>query len=396
MRKRLKQISNREKRNKLIFFVLTLFIFFNFICLFLAPDSILLAENSKDLNLYFFYSKDCSNCLELIKESGQLLKDKYSEVNLVLFELTESNDNLKLLFYLLDNMKGRDKEYEFSVPIIFIGNTVLIGKNDIDNNLENYLNIYIKDLKQPYTADRLVESYKEISSSKEKSNFKSNYITVPAVIISGLIDSINPCAIAVILFLISTLFLSHEKKRILIYGIIYIATIFIVYLGLGLGIVYLIQNIRISHLLFIIIGSFLIIIGLFSIKDFFWYGKGFSLGFPGSVKKFIEKNIYKATIFSVVLIGIVISLFEATCSGAIYLGILSIISEQGLNFKSLGFLIFYNFIFILPLIVILLVFYFGFSIKKINKWIIQKRRKTYRLVAGIILISLGIYLIVWF
>ncbi|MCG2789901.1 MAG: hypothetical protein L6405_08165, partial [Actinomycetia bacterium] len=133
-----------------------------------------------------------------------------------------------------------------------------------------------------------------------------------------------------------------------------------------------------------------------SIKDFFWYGKGISLGIPKPIAGFIERNIKKATLFSMISIGLIVSVFEFGCSGAVYLGILSFIEKQGLSLKLLLLLILYNFIFILPLLIVLIVFYFGFSIKKISRFYIQKRRKLYRLISGVVLIFLGIYLIVWF
>ncbi len=129
-----------------------------------------------------------------------------------------------------------------------------------------------------------------------------------------MLDSINPCAIAVIIFLISTLLLGKNKKSILNYGIIYIITIFVVYMSLGLGFIYIIKSINIPDLFFLIFGGLLIAIGLLSIKDFFWYGKGISLGIPLKVKKIIESNINKATILSVIFIGFLISLFETACS----------------------------------------------------------------------------------
>jgi len=219
---------------------------------------------------------------------------------------------------------------------------------------------------------------------------------LPAVIVSALIDSINPCAIAIILFLISTLVLNKDKKRTLVYGSIYVGTIFIVYLAIGFGFIYFLDSIKISPLFLVAVGAVLVMAGIISVKDYFWYGKGPSLGIPAPVKKVIERNIQRATILSMIFIGLVISVFEATCSGAIYLGILSLIATRGLNLKLAGMLILYNFIFILPLLVILAVFYFGIPVKKLNRWIIHKRRKTYRLIAGIVLIFLGVYLITYF
>jgi cytochrome c biogenesis protein CcdA len=352
-------------------------------------NSKIFAEELDEITIHFFYSKDCDTCKKVLMDINDLIKEKNLNVNLIKYELTENTENLDLLFFLLDSYGYQNLDYD--IPVVFIGNQFFAGESSFDINFKPTLISYL-DNNDFYdeTEDIINRYYNEAPQPTEKT-----YIKVPAVIVSALIDSINPCAIGVIVLLVTTLIASKNRRYALMSGIIYIFTIFVVYLLLGLGFIYLARTIQIPHIFFIIIGAILIILGILSIKDFFWYGKGFSLGIPKPITNIIEKNIYKATIASIIFIGILISIFEATCSGAIYLGILSIISKQGLSAYSLFLLLLYNFIFILPLLVILLVFYFGIPAKKIKRLFIQKRRRIYRLILGIILVFLGIYLIIW-
>ena len=345
---------------------------------------------SHEANVYFFYSKKCDICLRILDKLDSLIKERYDEVNLKTYEISRNDENLNLLFYLLDNYNYKD----YDIPIVFIGEYVLVGNDEIEENFKNCLKSYLEKDPGYDPVENLIKDYTEDDS--KNIYLERDYITIPIIIISSLIDSVNPCAIAVIIFLITTLILAKYKRGILRYGLTYIITIFIVYLGLGIGFIYFIEWISIPDLFFTIVGCILIILGILSIKDFFWYGKGISLGIPERIKGFIGKNINKATIFSMISLGIIVSIFESTCSGGVYLGILSLIAKQGLNLKLLLLLIVYNFIFVLPLLIILIIFYFGMSIKKINRALTQKKKNVYRIIDGVILIFLGIYLIVWF
>jgi len=353
----------------------------------------LFAAPAGKLELYFFYSEDCQSCITELQNLNESIADKYKNVVIQTYEISKNKENLNLLFYILDKLGNKEIQKDLPVPVIIIEDRVLAGKSQIDNNLEIILNDSLNKAEYSNNVSNVIEDY--FKGSQDNNIGENTFIAVPTIIVSALLDSINPCAIAVIIFLISTLLVSFDKKRILVYGLIYIITIFIIYLGLGFGLLYVIKKITIPHLLFIIIGSILILMGLINFKDFFAYGKGISLGIPGRFKEVIKKNIYKATIFSIILVGLVVSIFESACSGAIYLGVISLISQSGLNLKLLSLLLLYNFIFILPLLVILLIFYFGLPLKKINRFLIQKNKRIYRLITGIILVLLGVYLIVW-
>jgi len=335
----------------------------------------------------------CKDCIVELDYLNNLINNNYKNVELKIYEISKDSRNLSLLFYLLDELGYKDAQKNLAVPVIFIEDKTIIGKKQADINLENILIDILSQSNYSNNVSNLIKDY--FNENQNETLSGNSFITYPAVIVSALLDSINPCAIAVIVFLISTLLLNLEKKKILMFGLIYIVTIFIAYISIGLGLVYLIKKITIPHLFFIFAGSVLIITGIISIKDFFKFGKGINLSIPQRFKETIKNNIHKATIFSIIIVGLIISIFEAACSGAIYLGVLSLISQSGLNFRLLLLLLLYNFIFILPLFVILLIFYFGLPLKKINRFLIQKNKKIYRLITGLVLILLGVYLIVW-
>jgi len=358
---------------------------------FTKPHEIKTAEeDTKTIKIHIFYSSDCDSCLRVL-DSLEKLKLKNPVLSLKTYELSENN-NAGILFYLFD--KTGIKETDYEIPVIFLGKDVFLGEEQFNNEFKTRLEELLANNDFSDKTGEIIKKY-HAENTQDKTLSEKNYIRIPVVVMSALADSINPCAIGVIIILISSIIASRNRKYALIAGITYIAVIFIVYFLLGIGFIYLTRSIQIPKLFFTVLGAILIILGLFSAKDFFWYQKGFSLGIPEPIKQVIENNIYKATLASILLIGVLISIFEATCSGAVYFGILSLISQSGMKISSLLILALYNFIFILPLLIILIVFYFGIPARKVQRLFIQKNRRIYRLVLGAILIFLGIYLIVW-
>ena len=217
--------------------------------------------------------------------------------------------------------------------------------------------------------------------------------TIGTVIITALIDSINPCAIGVLILLASIMVVYKSKKELLIYGLIYIFFVMLTYFLAGLGILYFLSviPIKVSEYISVIVGSIIVIGGLIEIKDFFWYGQGITLSIPPEKAKKIQEMTRTLTLPAVIILGVFVAAVELPCTGGPYLAILVFLS-QNFDFTALMLLIFYNFIFVLPLVVILFMIYFGMKIQILKKW--KQTNRTYmRLGTGIILVLLGWLLI---
>ncbi len=218
--------------------------------------------------------------------------------------------------------------------------------------------------------------------------------TLSIVVISALIDSINPCAIGVLILMVSVVLGGKgSMRRLLMLGGLYIGAIFLTYLLAGLGLIYFLANVPmyVSEYLALLVGAFVIIAGLLEIKDFYWYGKGFSLQIPPVFAEKIHKYSKNVTVPGVMFLGAFIAGVELPCTGAPYLAIITLLS---LNFDiyAFGLLILYNVIFVLPLIIILLLVAGGVKVSKIKKW--KQANKGYmRFAIGFMLIGLGWLLI---
>jgi cytochrome c biogenesis protein CcdA len=219
--------------------------------------------------------------------------------------------------------------------------------------------------------------------------------TLPVVIVTALVDSINPCAIGVLVLLIATLLgMSKNRKKMLAVGAIYITAVFVTYLAAGFGLLVFIQRLNIGTQLSWIVGGLVIILGLLEIKDFFWYGKGISLRIPAKRVEQIKKYMKKVTIPGSIFLGIFVAAVELPCTGGPYLAITTLLAKIGISWKVFWLLFLYNIIFVLPLIVILALVYFGVSAKKIKEWKDEKK-KWMRLFVGLLMLILGVLLILW-
>jgi len=219
--------------------------------------------------------------------------------------------------------------------------------------------------------------------------------TLSIIIGSAAIDSINPCAIGVLILMISVIMGGgHSTKRLLALGGAYIFASFATYLIAGLGLVYFFSEIPIviAEYLSIAVGGLVIAAGILEIKDFFWYGKGPSLQIPKKFANMIhDYSTSKTTIWGVMFLGAFVAAVELPCTGAPYLAILTILRID-FNFTAFLLMVLYNFIFVLPLIVILFMVAGGSKISTVAKWK-EESKGTMRLFMGLLLAALGWILI---
>jgi cytochrome c biogenesis protein CcdA len=114
------------------------------------------------------------------------------------------------------------------------------------------------------------------------------------------------------------------------------------------------------------------------------------LKIPTRAKPIIEKVMTNGTLPAVVLAGILVSLFELPCTGGIYLAILTSMAQN--QSFSVFYLLLYNLIFVLPLVIITFLVYKGESTEFLHAWT-NKNKKWMKLFAGIILILLSWYIL---
>lgn len=229
--------------------------------------------------------------------------------------------------------------------------------------------------------------------------FQAPTLSIPIIVGLALLDSINPCVIGVLILLLTILLKTGKKRAILINGSAYTIGVYLTYIIGGLtllGVFNLVREIVfVSQILYFVLGTLIIFAGFLEVKDFFWYGRWYSLAIPARFVRFVEEKAAgtSASLWAALGFGVIVTLIELPCTGAPYLAVLTLMSQSGFGYVSaLPLLLLYNLVFVLPLIVIIYLAYSGLGMKKLEKWRRSNRGKM-RLFIGLALLAIGIWII---
>jgi cytochrome c biogenesis protein CcdA len=215
---------------------------------------------------------------------------------------------------------------------------------------------------------------------------------LPLVVVAALIDSINPCAFSVLLLTIAFLFsIGQFRSGILKVGGAYILGLFIVYILIGLGILQALHFFYTPNFMAKIGASLLILLGAINIINEFFPKFPIKLRIPHSAHHKMAKLMNKASIPTAFLLGGLVGLSEFPCTGSAYLMVLGLLHDTATYLAGFGYLILYNLIFILPLVIILLIASNHALLTKIQTWQQEERRKM-RFYSGIAMIILGVFI----
>ena len=230
-------------------------------------------------------------------------------------------------------------------------------------------------------------------------------ITLPTVLVAALIDGINPCAFTVLLLFITALLTAAQsghgsplgaanalRIRLLGMGSIYIAAIFLTYLAIGVGVLKTADFFTRQHIPARAGALVAVLLGLWMLKDYFLPEGGWRLQAPRGVAIIAQRAAQKATIPALVVGGFFIGLCTIPCSGAVYLGILSLLSLQPSALLGYGYLVLYNVTFILPLVAILVMASARPALNRLARWNLHHKEGV-RLAMGSGVILMGLLIL---
>lgn len=218
-------------------------------------------------------------------------------------------------------------------------------------------------------------------------------LTLIKVVFLAAVDSVNPCTLAVLsLMLIAILTYNPEKKRsILLAGLAFTFSVFVMYLIYGLVIIEffsLLSALKVIQLwLYKLVGLAAVILGCLKIRDF-WKKQAVCRVVP-KLDRMLGKITSPAGAF---VVGAFVTIFLLPCTIGPYIVCGGILCELGI-LKSLPWLLIYNLIFVLPMLAVVLIVYFGFrKVSDVSSW--QARNIKYLdLASGIIILLLGLAMI---
>lgn len=369
------------------------------------------AENV--VNLYLFYGDGCPHCAEEEKFIEEYLETEKS-AKLIKYEVWHSEENRKTWVKIQDKLNN----HENGVPYLIIGDEVIVGYLDgvTDENIKKYVKKYKNDKKYEDKVAKILKNEevtpkKEIKKEKEEvkeynlpllGKVNPRKVSLPLLsVVLGLVDGFNPCAMWVLIFLITMLLNTKDRKKMWILGLTFILTSGLVYLAFMLAWLNLATFINQIIFVRILIAAVAIIVGFFNIKKYIEARNkddGCDVVDSQSRKKIMTKvmDVTKESKFILALLGIMVlaasvNLIEMMCSIGLPLIFTQILSLNNLNTGSYALYMFlYILFFLIDDIVIFVIAMFTFKVTGIS----TKYSKYAHLVAGIITILIGLLLLI--
>jgi len=344
----------------------------------------------------YFYQTGCKECARSETDLAYL-QGKYPQL---IIEEYNIYDEAGLANWLAERV---DRVEDLHTPAIFIGDQAWIGEEEI----------------RPQTIEPVLENLLEAGSPRfwnEYNPEKGSQTLMErfqklgwvAVLLAGLVDGLNPCAFATIIFFVSYLALSgHKGKQILLTGASFTVGVFLAYLIVGLGFYKVLDLIKaymsiLSKIVYGLTAVFCLVLAVLSIRDYFKTRHGdlddMALKLPEPLRKRINATVREGRksssyYLSAFVVGLIVSILELACTGQIYLPvIISMSTMPELRGKAVMFLVLYNLMFIVPLIIVFILAYFGTTSKDLTAFL-KKHAAAVKIGMAIVFLALAIWLI---
>lgn len=351
--------------------------------------------------LLFFRRHGCSHCARVEEALKRDILPRYPELEVQYYEVDEPQAQ-RLLAKLLKAYGIELDLQEIYTPLIFVGDYALVATGGLAGGLRVYgmepepfeAVGPAEDMMLEEAIRRAIEEGAPSPLSKIKgieAKQLAETLTIPALIVAAAADSVNPCTFAVLILLLGTLLVAGRRGKVLWVGLSFVAAIYISYFLMGLGIFTAIQSAGVQRPFVLAVSSLAILLGLWNMKDYFAYGKWFTIEVPQRWRPVVKRLTSSAvTIPGAFVVGVLDSFFLLPCSSGPYFAILALLHGVGVS-RLLGvlYLLLYNFIFVIPLLLITLGIHLGFTTTaRAERWR-SARLGTLHFVAGLVMFLLG-------
>jgi len=216
---------------------------------------------------------------------------------------------------------------------------------------------------------------------------------LPVLVSAALVESLNPCAYSVLLLTIAFLFsVGRVRSDILKVGAAYILAIFLVYIGIGLGALQALSVFNVPNFVAKIGAALIIFLGAINLINTFFPKFPIKLSIPKSAHKTMAGLMEKASLPTAFLLGALVGISEFPCTGGPYIVVLGMLHDKILHSVGLIYLLLFNIIFIVPLIVFLSIASERSLLEKVQAWKTSETGNM-RFWSGVVMVILGIIIL---
>lgn len=355
---------------------------------------------AKEVNLYLFYGQECPHCKEELAYLEEL-KQTY-EFNIIKYETWHNEENAKLLTEIKSKLKMNNPY----VPFTVIDNLGLTGFNENTKvQIENRIKYCLKnDCIDIIDENCVIEEPCDETTSFTLpilGNINAKEISLPLVsIVLGFLDGFNPCAMWILIFLISFLISTGNIKRMKILGSTFLltsATIYFLFMMAWLNI-----TMQMNKIIFLrnIIAVIAVIMGIWNLIKYnkeskrevgcTVTNKEQKIKIIERIKKYVSENNIGLAMLGIMALAISVNIIELACSAGLPLLFTQILSLNNLN--SLQYLIYVLLYIIFFLIDDIIIFLIAIKTLKVTG-ISNKYTKYSHLIGGVIMLIVGLLLL---
>ena len=365
--------------------------------------------SAKETTLYFFYGDGCPHCA---KEKVFLteMEDKYEDLTIKRYEVFGNVENSQLMETYKQKLDVSGK----GVPFTVVGEDYLYGYMESYNEkLENMIRKELGLELLNSSENNNEEPKEEMENKEEEKPEEKTEETLPLLgkvdvkntslvlisIVLGLVDGFNPCAMWVLLFLISSLIGMENKKRRWIIGITFLLTSALMYLLIMMSWLNIMVSITSTIVIRSIIAIFAIVFGLVNFIKFF---KSKEVGCTvvkdskrkkvfDKIRKFTTEKSLLIALVGVITLAISVNLIELACSlglPVLFSSILGVNNVTGLS--AFIYTLVYILFFLIDDLIVFIIAMFTLKITGIS----NKYSKYSKLIGGILMLIIGLLLLV--
>ena len=362
-----------------------------------APEATSLPEEADEppIHLAYFYQPGCQEC-DRIQLALNYLRDQYPQLNVCTLDVREQATLAEWLGEQAEIPVGK----RLIAPAIFVGDDALVGDELHATSLEALLDRYAKTGAEPLCVGSQAGSDGMASSIVER--FRS--FGLPTVLVAGLVDGLNPCAFATLVFFISYLaFMGREGRDVLLAGGAFALGVFLTYLGVGFGVLKFLATLPFldaaSRWIYGVTAALCLVLAVGSLYDWWQARRGkateMRLKMPTRLRRRVNRAIReradaRAFVPVTFVTGVVVSVIELACTGQVYLPtILFVLGVPELQAQAGLYLVLYNLMFILPLMVVFVLAYLGTTSQQLGLLIHRHTAKVKLATAGLFFLLAG-------
>jgi len=366
--------------------------------------SAVFAETSSKLVLHFFGTPTCGECAEIKTKILRPLADSLPDKLDLRIHDIETDSGLNLV----DKMEKEFGIKTSSPQELFFPDTFLLGYESIRKNGRAMIDRYLAN-PEKWKAHEVTAVHADTARFSQTLRQRFQKFTFLQITLAGLVDGVNPCAIATIIFLISFLAVQKRKRsEVLLVGLTFTSAVFVTYLMLGIGAFKALALLAAYHWIATAVRwlavAFAGVVAVICFRDAIVYavtGKAkdiklqLSPAMKSRIHTTISGNLSGSSLFvGTAVTGFLVTLLEAVCTGQVYLPTIILMTRaEGLRLTGWFYLVFYNFLFVLPLLVIMILAYYGLRWDELSR-ATQKHLPLLKTIMGIVLTGLAVFLAV--